>query len=76
MEAKLEPLSVKNIIEIKKIKEILIDHPDLLPTFMVVCKIANKEINKVDMSKVSIKFEYEDDSSPSPVLSDHSSDSD
>jgi putative ribosome biogenesis GTPase RsgA len=42
---KVELLSVSNIIEIEKIKSILINHPDLLSFFQIMCEIVNEEIN-------------------------------
>ena len=41
----VELLSVSNIIEIEKIKSILINHPDLLSFFQIMCEIVNEEIN-------------------------------
>ena len=42
---KVELLCVSNIIEIEKIKSILINHPDLLSFFQIMCEIVNEEIN-------------------------------
>ena len=36
---------LSNIIEIEKIKSILINHPDLLSFFQIMCEIVNEEIN-------------------------------
>jgi hypothetical protein len=69
----LEPLNTQNIIEIKKIQKILRGHPDLENTFMLLIRIANKEINKVK----DVKFVIDDDPiEDDPILFDHSSDED
>lgn len=40
----LEPLDLKNIIEIDKIRSLLINHPDLLSIFELLIIICNKRI--------------------------------
>lgn len=40
-----EPLDLANIIEIQKIREVLIDHPDLLSMFEILILVCNKRIN-------------------------------
>ena len=41
----IEPLDLVNVIEIQKIREILIDHPDLLSMFEILILVCNKRIN-------------------------------
>ena len=41
----IEPLDLVNVIEIQKIREILIDHPDLLSMFEILILLCNKRIN-------------------------------
>tara|TARA_R100000149_G_C5757266_1_gene63781 strand:+ start:49 stop:282 length:234 start_codon:yes stop_codon:yes gene_type:complete len=66
-----ENLDLKNIIEIEKIRKILIDHPDLLSLFELLIIVANKRINE---EKPVIKMTLEPNIEPD--LSDHESDSD
>jgi len=46
----IEPLDLVNVIEIQKIREILIDHPDLLSMFEILILVCNKRINDVENS--------------------------
>ena len=66
-----ENLDLKNIIEIEKIRKILIDHPDLLSLFELLIIVANKRINE---EKPVINMSLEPNIEPD--LSDHESDED
>ena len=66
-----ENLDLRNIIEIEKIREILLHHPDLLSLFELLIIVANKRINE---EKIAINMSLE--SNIEPNLSDHESDSD
>jgi len=46
----IEPLDLANVIDIQKIREILIDHPDLLSMFEILILVCNKRINDVENS--------------------------
>lgn len=48
MELEIEELDVSNIIEIQKIRELLINHPDLLSIFEILLIVINKRINQGD----------------------------
>jgi len=65
---KIEKLDIHNIIEIKKIREILINHPDLLSIFEILIIMAN---NRINQEKIVNKMEIEENIEP-----DLSSDSD
>lgn len=65
---KIEKLDIHNIIEIKKIREILINHPDLLSIFEILIIMAN---NRINHEKIVNKMEIEENIEP-----DLSSDSD
>lgn len=67
----MESLDLRNIIEIEKIREILLHHPDLLSLFELLIIVANKRINE---EKPSVSFPIEPNIEPD--LSDHESDSD
>tara|TARA_R100000388_G_C7204398_1_gene140222 strand:- start:452 stop:667 length:216 start_codon:yes stop_codon:yes gene_type:complete len=67
----MEKLDVLNIIEIKRIREILINHPDLLSMFELLVIMSNNRLND---EKTAISFPIEENIEPQ--LSDHSSDSD
>ena len=43
-----EPLDLANVIEIKKIRDILIDHPDLLSMFELLIIVCNKRISQIE----------------------------
>ena len=66
-----ENLDIKNIMEIQKIREILIDHPDLLSLFEMLIIFIN---NKVNDEKHSVDLPIEPNIEPD--LSDHESDDD
>ena len=42
----LEKLDITNIIEVAKIREILIKHPDLLSMFEIIIIMCNNRINQ------------------------------
>lgn len=66
-----ENLDLKNVIEIERIRQILIHHPDLLSLFELLIIVANKRINEEKpVVKLSIEPNIE------PDLSDHDSDED
>lgn len=66
-----EHLDLKNIIEVEKIREILLPHPDLLSLFEIVIIIANDRVND---EKPSVDLPLEPNREPD--LSDHESDED
>ena len=66
-----ENLDLRNIIEIEKIREILLHHPDLLSLFELLIIVANKRINE---EKPVINMSLEPNIEPD--LSDHESDED
>ena len=41
-----EPLDLVNVIEIRKIRELLIHHPELLSLFEILIILCNKKINE------------------------------
>ena len=65
----MEKLDIKNIIEIDRIRKILINHPDLLSMFEIMIIIAN---NRINQEKSVLKMEQEKNIEPD--LSDHESD--
>tara|TARA_R100000541_G_scaffold14515_1_gene23910 strand:+ start:259 stop:468 length:210 start_codon:yes stop_codon:yes gene_type:complete len=65
----MEKLDIKNIIEIDRIRKILINHPDLLSLFEIMIIIAN---NRINQEKSVLKMEQEKNIEPD--LSDHESD--
>tara|TARA_R110000823_G_scaffold9297_1_gene32591 strand:- start:94 stop:312 length:219 start_codon:yes stop_codon:yes gene_type:complete len=67
----MESLDICNVIEIDKIRQILIHHPDLLSMFEILIMIANKRIND-EKHCLSMPLEQTEEI----PLSDHSSDSD
>jgi hypothetical protein len=46
----IEPLDLVNVIEIQKIRELLIHHPDLLSMFEILILVCNKRINDAENS--------------------------
>lgn len=67
----MESLDICNIIELDKIRELLVNHPDLLSLFEILVIICNRRINEEKtVSKIPIERCI------SPSLSDHSSDED
>ena len=68
----MESLDICNVIEIDKIRQILIHQPDLLIMFEILINIANNRINdEKPCLSMSIEERMEE-----PQLSDHESDSD
>jgi len=65
----VEKLDIKNIIEIDRIRKILINHPDLLSMFEIMIIITN---NRINQEKSVLKMEQEKNIEPD--LSDHESD--
>ena len=66
-----EFLDLKNIIEIERIRSILIHDPDLLSLFELLIIVANKRINEEkSINKMELETNIE------PELSDHESDED
>ena len=64
-----EHLDLRNVIEIEKIRNILIHHPDLLSLFELLIIVANKRINE-EKSVINMSLEPNIE----PDLSDHESD--
>ena len=67
----MEDLDLYNVMEIEKIRKILINDPALLSVFEMIIIICNRRINE---EKTTPKMPIE--RCISPPLSDHSSDSD
>ena len=67
----MEDLDLYNVMEIEKIRKILINDPALLSVFEMIIIICNRRINE---EKITPKMPIE--RCISPPLSDHSSDSD
>lgn len=44
----IEKLDIANIIEVQKIREILINYPDLLSIFEILIIMSNNRINEED----------------------------
>jgi len=42
----IEPLDLTNVIEIQKIRELLVNHPDLLSMFEILIIMCNKKLNE------------------------------
>jgi hypothetical protein len=42
----IEPLDLTNVIEIQKIRELLVNHPDLLSMFEILIIMCNKKLNQ------------------------------
>ena len=68
----VEKLDLANVIEVNKIRKILIHHPDLLSMFELMIIVANKRLNKEDVDDMF----YDELEPDEPNLSDHSSDDD
>ena len=66
----IEKLDLANVIEVDKIRKILIGHPDLLSMFELMIIVANKRLNKEEVDTIF----YEEPDEPEPNLSDHESD--
>lgn len=67
----MEDLDLCNVMEIEKIRKILVNDPDLLSVFEMIIIICNRRINE---EKTIPRMPIE--RCESPPLSDHSSDSD
>jgi len=46
--SEIEPLDLANVMEIKKIRDLLIDHPDLLSMLELLILICNKRISQTE----------------------------
>jgi hypothetical protein len=44
----IEPLDVRNIVDIEKIRELLVNDPDLMIMFEIICSLSNDRINSTD----------------------------
>mgnify|MGYP003659060611 CR=1 FL=1 len=58
---KIDKLDADNIIEIGKIRELLIDHPDLLSMFKLLIIICNKRLNDSRLDQHITAMMLEDD---------------
>tara|TARA_R100000808_G_C2082689_1_gene106005 strand:- start:111 stop:353 length:243 start_codon:yes stop_codon:yes gene_type:complete len=67
----VEQLDIRNVIEVDRIREILVKHPDLMSMFELVCIVCNERLNNNTEKKIST-IEIEDNIEPD--LSDHESD--
>ena len=57
----IENLDICNIIEVQKIREILIEHPDLLSIFEILIIMSN---NRINQEKHIVKMEIEENVEP------------
>ena len=64
-----DPLDIKNVIEVDKIRRLLRDKPELLSLFETLIIIANNRINDEKPALTMPLEDYEE-----PELSDHESD--
>lgn len=48
IEPLIEPLDLTNVIEIQKIRELLVNHPDLLSMFEILIIMCNKKLNEAE----------------------------
>ena len=48
MPIEIESLDLTNVIEIQKIRELLVNHPDLLSMFEILIIMVNKKLNEVE----------------------------
>lgn len=46
----IEPLDLTNVIEIQKIRELLVNQPDLLSMFEILIIMCNKKLNQEEDS--------------------------
>ena len=51
----LEPLDLANVIEIQKIRELLVEHPELLSMFEILIIMCNKKLNIEDEKRIISK---------------------
>ena len=72
----IEVLDVRNIIEIEKIRKLLVKHPDLMSMFEIVCIVANERLMNEAVLKKIETIADEEFIEVEPDLSDHSSDED
>ena len=62
----IEKLDVGNIIEVKQIKECLINRPELLTIFEIILRCCNSNINKeISISRMELEENIEPDLSSS-----------
>jgi predicted site-specific integrase-resolvase len=66
----VEKLDLANVIEVDKIRKILVQHPDLLSMFELMIIVANKRLNKEEVDNIF----YDEPEPDEPNLSDHESD--
>ena len=57
----IEKLDIANIIEVQKIREILINYPDLLSIFEILIIMSN---NRINQEKHILKMEIEENIEP------------
>ncbi len=73
----VEKLDIRNIIEIEKIRSLLVEHPAEASLLEIIIILCNEKINSDNDLKKQIKnIDDDDDSDYEPDLSDHSSDED
>lgn len=65
-----EKLDIRNVIEVDKIRKILLNEPDLLSMFEIVCIMCNERLNQKEKEIHSLPLEHNIE----PELSDHESD--
>ncbi len=75
---KVEKLDIRNIIEIEKIRSLLVEHPAEASLLEIIIILCNEKINSdKDLKKQIINTDDDDDDSDyEPDLSDHESDED
>jgi len=73
---KVEKLDIRNIIEIEKIRSLLVEHPAEASLLEIIIILCNEKINSDKDLKKQIKNtdDDDDDSDYEPDLSDHESD--
>jgi len=73
---KVEKLDIRNIIEIEKIRSLLVEHPAEASLLEIIIILCNEKINSdKDLKKQIINTDDDDDDSDyEPDLSDHESD--
>lgn len=57
----MEKLDIHNIIEIDRIRKLLINHPDLLSMFEIIVIMAN---NRINQEKIVNRMELEENIEP------------
>lgn len=74
----VEKLDIRNIIEIEKIRSLLVEHPAEASLLEIIIILCNEKINSdKDLKKQIINTDDDDDDSDfEPDLSDHESDED